>query len=74
MTKILNWLKLNLASVLGIIQAVIKFIKEVLTAAVNILYPVIPSANFQTIVNKVRDIVNLVDGYVETAKAWLVKV
>lgn len=72
--KIIAWASVNLVSILGIVQAVIKFVKEVLTACVNILFPVIPSASFQGVVKAVRGFVEIADGWVEKAKEFLLKV
>ena len=69
--KLLQWIPLNLVSVLGIVQAVIKVLKEILTAIVNILFPVIPSEKFKAIVTVLRDIVNKADAAVESVKGFL---
>jgi phage-related protein len=66
--KILNWIILFLPSVFGILQAVIKLVKEILTAIVNCLYPVIPSKKFQGVVDAIRGVVNTVDDWVEKIK------
>lgn len=71
--KLITWIMLHGASVLGVVQVVLKFIKEVLTACVNILYPIIPSDKFKAIVEKVRGFVNMVDDLVEKGKKFLVK-
>ena len=71
--KIITWFMLHGASALGFVQVGLKFIKEVLTACVNILYPVIPSDKFKAIVEKVRGFVNMVDDLVEKGKKFLVK-
>lgn len=71
--KLITWIMLNGASVLAVIQSALKFIKEVLTACVNILYPIIPSDKFKAIVEKVRGVVNMVDDLVEKGKKFLVK-
>lgn len=71
-TKIISWVKLNLASVLGMIQVVLKFIKEVLTLALNIIFPAFPhSEKFEATVVKVRDFINTIDAWVETLKSYL---
>ena len=72
-SKLLKWLPLNLMSILGVVQAFIKLLKEILTAIVNILFPIIPSAKFKAIVTKVRDIVNKIDEIVENIKGFLGK-
>lgn len=71
MNKLLSWLPKNLATILGIIQALVKLLKEILTGVVNILYPVIPSAKFQELVEKVRGFVNLIDAWIEKIKSFL---
>lgn len=68
MTKIISWLRANLASVLGIAQAAVKVVKELLTAVANILYPIIPSDKFKGIVEKIRGFVNKVDEILERIK------
>ena len=73
MGPILTWLAKNLGGVLGIAQAIVKLAKEVLTLIVDILYPLIPSAKFQAIVDKIRSIVNAVDGWLEKIKGFLVR-
>ncbi len=70
-TKIITWIKVFLAGNIGIIQAVIKFVKELLTLIIDILFPVIPAAKFQSIVMAVRNVVNQIDDWVEKIKAWL---
>lgn len=72
--KIVNWIRLNIVSILGIAQAVVKFVKEVLTAIVNILFPIIPNAKFQAIVMAVRNVVNKIDEWIEKIKAWILPV
>lgn len=72
--KIVNWIRLNIVSVLGIAQAVVKFVKEVLTAIVNILFPIIPNAKFQAIVMAVRNVVNKIDEWIEKIKSWILPV
>lgn len=73
MTKLFTWLALNGASILGLIQSVIKFAKELLTLIINILFPIIPDGKFEALVLKARDIVNKVDEFVEKYKGYLVK-
>ena len=70
MKKILSWLSLNLASVLGIAQGVIKVIKEIATAIVNILFPLIPSEKFQKVVLLVRNIANKADEVIQKIKSF----
>ena len=72
MSKILTWLKVNIASILGIAQAVIKAIKELLTAVVNLLSIFFPSIAMQKLVVAIRDILNKIDEYIEKIKPYLI--
>ena len=74
LTKLLGWLPANLAGVLGIIQAVIKLIKEILTLVVDILYPIIPSKQFKKVIDTVRGIVNKIDEWIEKIKGFFLKI
>jgi len=62
------------SGILGVVQAIVKFAKEVLTLIVDILYPVIPSAKFKLIVDKIRAIVNVIDGWLQKLKLLLLKI
>ncbi len=72
--KLIAWLPSNLAAILGIIQAVIKFVKEVATLALDIIAPLIPGNNDDVIIGKVRDFCNAVDGWIEKIKDFLLSV
>lgn len=74
MAKLIQWIALNGLSVLGMVQVIIKFVKEVLTLVVNILFPIIPDGKFEQVVLKVRSIVESVDAWIEKGKAVLLKV
>ena len=73
MVKIITWIGLTIASILGITQAVVKFIKEVLTAVVNILFPLFPDGGkFETVVTAVRAFVEKADTWIENIKKVLI--
>ena len=74
MIKILQWIALHGVSILGIAQVIVKFVKEVLTLAINILFPIIPDGKFETIIIKARSIVEVLDGWIEKGKSALLKV
>jgi len=74
MNKILTWIKANLASLVGIIQAAIKALKEVLTAIINLLSIFIPAIAAQKIVLKIREVLEMVDGWIEKIKPYLILV
>lgn len=66
--KILTWLRANLGSILGIAQAALKAVKEILTAIVNFLSLITPAKKAQEAVEWLRDKVNWLDGIVEDWK------
>ena len=70
--KIFTWILVNGATVLGLLQAVIKAIKELLTGVVNLLSLFMPQAAANKIVVAVRDALNFVDELVEKIKRYLV--
>jgi ACT domain-containing protein len=73
-TKILTWIRMNGASVLGSLQLVIKAIKEAATAVVNILSIFMPALAAEKIILKIRSVGEAIDGVIEKIKAWLLAV
>ena len=73
MPALVKWIALNGASIIGMVQAVLKFVKELLTLVINILFPIIPDGKFEQIVLKVRDFVNKADAFIEKYKGYLLK-
>jgi hypothetical protein len=70
--KILTWIKVNIATILGTFQAALKALKEILTGIINLLSILIPTSTAQIAVEKAREIVNIVDGWVENIKEKLI--
>lgn len=70
MGKILAWLLVNGATVLGLLQAIVKAMKELLTGVINLLSLFIPSVAAQQIVKMVRDALNKVDEVIEMMKGY----
>lgn len=66
--KIISWIMLNGASILGMVQAVVKAVKEILTAVVNLLSIFIPSDKIEGMVMTVRNILNKIDEWIEVIK------
>ena len=62
---LLSWLPKNIAGILGVTQAAIKAIKEILTVLANLTF--IP----QNTIDKIREIINKVDEVVEKIKDFL---
>jgi hypothetical protein len=74
MVKILTWLKMNGASLLGALQLVIKAVKEAITAIVNLVSIVIPAMAAEAVILKVRGVCEAVDGWIEKVKVWLLAI
>ena len=72
--KLIQWIPTNLTAILGIAQAIIKFVKEVCTLIVDILGPIIPGESVEDIVKKIRAIFNTIDLWVEKIKSWLLEI
>ena len=66
--KLIAYLPKNLGAIIGILQAGVKFAKELATLLADALF--IP----QSVVDKIRAICNAVDGILEKIKAFLLKV
>jgi hypothetical protein len=70
-TKILTWVKMNGASLLAALQLFIKAIKELLTAAVNLISIFMPALAAEGFILKVRAVCEAIDAWIEKGKAWL---
>jgi len=66
--KLAAWMPANLLGLLGILQAVVKVLKEVTTLVIDLLLPVIPGDKFDNVVYKIRDIFNAADKGIEKVK------
>jgi hypothetical protein len=73
MLKIWTWILANGATLLGCIQALIKAIKELLTGVINLISLFVPDILAQKWVDAVRNALNVVDGWIETIKGYLIK-
>ena len=73
--RLLAVLPLTITSLLGILQAIIKLFKEIVTLIINILFPFTPDGGkFEAFVLKVRDAINKFSDMFEVAKTWLTKI
>ena len=73
MAKIITWIMLNGATLLGCLQAVIKALKELLTGVVNLVSLFLPDAASKKLVKAVRETLNKIDEVIETIKEFLIK-
>ena len=69
--KFLTWIPAIIAPLLGILESVLKFLKELLTLVITILFPIIPSEKFKKVVTLVRGIV---DSAYNILSAWKDKI
>jgi len=58
MLKLLSWLPAIVVPLLGILEAALKFLKELLTLVVTLLFPIIPNEGFKKVVTLIRGIVD----------------
>lgn len=72
MTKIISWVMLNGATLLGVLQAIIKAIKELVTGVVNLLSLFLTDEAAEASVTTLRGLLNKVDGWIENIKTLLV--
>lgn len=66
--KILAWLRMNWAAVLGILQSLVKALKEVSTAVIDLISLIMPTSAAVVIIQKVRDFFNMIDAWLEKLK------
>lgn len=73
MFNFFKWIQANLATIIGIVQGILKLIKELLTGIVNLFSIIIPTPVWVQTVKAVRDFVNSIDSLIEKIKAALLK-
>jgi hypothetical protein len=73
MGKIIVWTMANGATLLGLLQAIIKALKELATGVVNLLSLLMPQSAAKKAVEVVRGIFNKVDDGIEFVKKYLIK-
>jgi phage-related protein len=69
--KIIKWLLANGATVLGVLQAIVKMIKELVTGVVNVLSIFMPLETAEKLVETLRGLINKVDSILEWIKEKL---
>ena len=73
MVKIIAWIMANGATVLGLLQAIVKALKELATGVVNLLSLVMPQSGAKKVVEAVRGVFNKIDEMIEKIKGYLIK-
>jgi hypothetical protein len=71
--KIITWLLANGATLVGVLQALVKALKEVLTGIVNILSLFMTAEVAENSVKTVRNFMNSIDGFLEKIKGYLLQ-
>lgn len=71
--KLITWLPTIVATIFGILEAALKFLKEVLTLIVSILFPVIPNDKFKAFVTKMRGLIDNIYDVISKAKESILK-
>lgn len=71
--KLITWLPTIVATIFGLLEAVLKFLKEVLTLAVDILFPIIPNAKFKAFVTWLRGKIDKFYDVISKAKESILK-
>jgi sorbitol-specific phosphotransferase system component IIC len=72
MMKIISWVMVNGATFLGLLQSIVKIVKELLTGVVNLLSLFLTQEQAEKVVKAVRSAVNVIDDVLEKIKAVLI--
>ena len=70
-TKIRTWLQMNGASVIAALQLVLRSLKELLTALVNLVSIIFPVNSAEAFILKIREFINMLDEKLESLKTKL---
>ncbi len=70
--KIVTWIMANGAALLGIVQGIVKVLKELCTLIIDLLSLFMPTEKAQGLVNGVRGLFNKADGFIEKIKGYLI--
>ena len=73
MGKVITWVLLNGATLLGVLQAIVKAVKELVTGVVNLLSLFVTVEAAEAMVKTVRGALNKVDSVLESIKGFLVR-
>jgi len=73
MLKVITWIMANGATLLGLLQAIVKAVKELLTGVVNLISLFMPQETANKAVEAVRGVLNAIDDVIEKIKGYLIK-
>jgi hypothetical protein len=72
--KVVMWIALNGATLMGVLQGIVKVCKEICTGIINVLFPFFPDdGKFERTVLKVRDFFNTIDNWLDNVKSILLE-
>ena len=71
--KLAGWLPKNISSILGIIEAVVKLLKELVTLALTLVAPIIPGDKDEELLNRSREVLNKIYDGLSKVKDFLLK-
>ena len=69
--KLVKWIPKNAGAIVGIVQTVVEFIRELCMLVARIICPIIPGDADEKIVAKIREVAEILLGFLEKAKNWL---
>jgi phage-related protein len=72
-TKIVTWVLANGATLLGILQSLVKAVKELLTGVINLISLILSKEIAASWVDAVRNALNAIDEVIEKLKGYLLK-
>lgn len=73
MAKVFTWVLANGATLIGVLQALVKAVKELVTGVVNLLSLFMTKEAADVSVATVRKALNFVDNLLENIKGYLIK-
>lgn len=73
MAKVFSWVLLNGATLIGVLQSIVKAIKELVTGVVNLLSLFLSKEAADLMVTQVRWALNKVDAVLESIKGYFIK-
>jgi len=69
--KLVQFIPKNIGAIVGIVQTVVEFIREVCMLVARILCPIIPGDADEKTVAKIREVAEVILGFLEKLKNWL---
>ena len=73
MVRIFTWIMANGATLIGVLQSIVKAVKELLTGIVNLLSLFLSVESAEISVATVRGALNKVDAFLENIKGYFLK-